>query len=439
MLTPGDCQERSAFIARAASAPRAVIARYRDALLRRLLQHAYERVPYYRDLFDQRGLHPSRLSGVADLTQLPLLTRETLQTEPLERMLASGLDVSRLSATRSSGSTGVPVRVRYVPPERELYHQVWKRTFELSSPRFGGHVAYVALDHRPPERRQRPVSANFSLIECRQPLAQIAQGIVAAQPDTLMGYTGVLAELALHTPAAELALIRPRLVVSMGEVLTPAVRALLAERFAAPVTTQYACTECIAIGGECPAGNGYHLADDSVVAEVVDEHGQPVPPGEHGQVVLTGLHGFSQPLIRYAVGDVAVQGKAPVGAELGCSCGAPFSTLGSISGRQLDYLVLPDGRRLHAYSLSIPLRDDAPFIQRYQIVQERADHVRVRMICAQPPSEAELTLLRERLQSYLAPDVAIEFEVVGSMQREPNGKFRVVVSHVQQRPDQGVS
>lgn len=43
------------------------------------------------------------------------------------------------------------------------------------------------------------------------------------------------------------------------------------------------------VAGECAAHDGYHLAEDAVFAEVVDQRGQPSPDGSAGRLLLTTL------------------------------------------------------------------------------------------------------------------------------------------------------
>src|SRR5436190_16792795 len=45
----------------------------------RILRHAYEHVPYYRRLFDSRGLSPEDIRSPADLPRLPILTKEIIR------------------------------------------------------------------------------------------------------------------------------------------------------------------------------------------------------------------------------------------------------------------------------------------------------------------------------------------------------------------------
>jgi len=47
---------------------------YQLEQLSKLLHHAYENVPYYRRVFDERGLKPRDIQDLKDLQKLPYLT-----------------------------------------------------------------------------------------------------------------------------------------------------------------------------------------------------------------------------------------------------------------------------------------------------------------------------------------------------------------------------
>ena len=46
-----------------------------ESKLRRLVSHAYEHVPHYRRVFDERGLTPSSIMSLEDLSKLPILSK----------------------------------------------------------------------------------------------------------------------------------------------------------------------------------------------------------------------------------------------------------------------------------------------------------------------------------------------------------------------------
>ena len=52
---------------------------WRDAWLRRLIAHAYDRVPYYRALFDRHGVEPRSIRTAADLARIPVSSKRDIR------------------------------------------------------------------------------------------------------------------------------------------------------------------------------------------------------------------------------------------------------------------------------------------------------------------------------------------------------------------------
>ena len=72
------------------------------------------------------------------------------------------------------------------------------------------------------------------------------------------------------------------------------------------------------VAGTCAEGR--HHADEGVIAEVVDAHGTPLPPGRDGVLALTPL-GLEAPLVRFATGIAVRECARP------CPCGADEASL----------------------------------------------------------------------------------------------------------------
>ena len=55
-----------------------------------------------------------------------------------------------------------------------------------------------------------------------------------------------------------------------------------------------------------------------MIAEIVDEQGRPLPPGETGELVITTVGMEAMPLIRYRTGDYTrvIPGRCPCGSEV---------------------------------------------------------------------------------------------------------------------------
>jgi phenylacetate-CoA ligase len=166
------------------------------------------------------------------------------------------------------------------------------------------------------------------------------------------------------------------------------------------------------IAWERPGSGTYQLAEQSVIGEVLQD-GRPVAAGEQGEFVGTALHSWAMPFIRYRQGDVVTRGETP-------------STLTEIQGRLVDGFVLPDGSTVHPYTLVNPLLDAAPWLRQYQLVQERADRIRVQLVPlpgVQPAPDAMETV-RKALHGRLAAGVEVAIELTDYLPPGANGKFR---------------
>lgn len=110
---------------------------------------------------------------------------------------------------------------------------------------------------------------------------------------------------------AEEGLAPPKAFFAGGEPFTgnPALRA--AVRAAMPGTMlvdSFSLSEVLPVARTFPGGEGVHVFDELVHAEIVDPAtGAPVPDGERGELVLTHLRKEAQPLLRYRTGDLSVK------------------------------------------------------------------------------------------------------------------------------------
>jgi phenylacetate-CoA ligase len=408
---------------------RGALRRFQEQRLRQLIAHAYDRVPYYRELFDRHGLAPERVRTLADLERVPITTRRTLQALPLEQIVARGFDPKKLSAHTTSGSSGRPITIRRSRREGWLLDAVRRRAMIGYGLRRGDVKAVIKTPDGMPQPRWRQelrlrVRGTINqLVDCHLPLPEVVARLRELRPAIVECYPGVLARIARDIDPAELRALRLRFITTAGEVLTPAMREQATAAFGVPVFDVYASWEFNLLAWECPQRGAYHVSDDAVILEVLRD-GRPAAPGERGVVVGTALHSFAMPLIRYEQGDLVTRG-----AE-GCLCGAPFSTISEIQGRMIDHFPLPDGRVVHPYRLTTPIRDACPWIRELQAIQLAPDRLVMKLVAHPHPSPDELDRVRALAAAQLGPAVRFQVEVVPEIPLEASGKFRPYRSSV---------
>jgi phenylacetate-coenzyme A ligase PaaK-like adenylate-forming protein len=417
--------------ARHRTAPRAQLVRFQQARLQRLIAHAYDAVPYYRALFERHRVRPDDIRTTADLTLVPMSTRREVQRASPGDLVARGVAPTRLIAYRTSGSTGEPLTVRRTWLEERLNSAFRLRAFRDFGVRSrdmrvrlwvgGGIVA--SHDWRNWDGLQRALRSlglyRKAEVDYRIPDLELLDRLAALRPDVLVGSPSVLARTARAMTRERPGAIAPRLVISGGEVLLPLERSQISNGLRARVVDMYSSHELGLIGWECPRGAGLHVADDSVLLEVL-ANGRPAEPGEEGEVVATRLHAFAMPFIRYRTGDVATRGPAP------CPCGAAFSTILTVQGRMIDHFDMPDGRLLHPNALVVHLlRDAARWVAQYQLTQETRGRIVLRIAPLVPPTPEEMAAIERHGRAAFGPGVDFQLLLVQEIPPESNEKFRI--------------
>jgi phenylacetate-CoA ligase len=386
---------------------------FQSRQLRALVHHAYERVPYYRLHFDRAGLKPEHVRGIQDLPRIPLTSRADLQRCDPAETVARGADPQRLVVHRTSGSSGQPLSIRRTAFEdRMLQAYRLKVLFGLGLRLSDRRAAVVTQRLAKPPLYSRLGILRYEEIHCLLPAERILARLRDIRPDVLRGFAGTLSWLAAQMDETDRQAIRPRFVTTDSELLTSDMRQRIQAAFGAQVVDFYDSHEFNMIAWQRPGTSVYQLAVQSVIAEVVQD-GLPVTAGEQGEFVGTALHSWAMPFIRFRLGDMVTRGDEP-------------STLNEIQGRLIDRFVLPDGSTIHPFTLVNPLLHNAPWLLQYQLVQERTDRIRVKLVPmpGAHPTPCAFDAVRKTLTARLGAAVSVEVELTEHIPADASGKFR---------------
>ena len=423
------------------STTRERIENYQNRKLRQVIEHAYRCVPYYTELFDRHGVRPADIRTAADLHRVPITRKRDVRGLPPGQLLARGVDSTQLFERTTSGVTGEPFVIRRTPREELLLSAVFlRRELRALGVRRGDRIALIKAHSRArsaPPIRPSPLmdtvkkalireagTDNVQHVNAFSPLDDIVEKLREQRPTVVSGYPGILARIAERVESLGIREIRPRLALTGAEVLTPAMRELMARAFGARVYDTYGSCEFGRIATECVETGEYHLCADSVLVEVLDE-GRAAAEGETGTVIATNLHSYAMPFIRFELGDFAIQGRTQ------CTCGSPFGTLRQIIGRTIDTFRLPDGSDMHPWTiLDAVWPHIAGWVAQYRFVQESPGRVVMFAVPRRAPSAAEVDDLERRAKSVLGRDVDFSCDVVNELETDPSGKTRVFRSLV---------
>ena len=412
--------------------PRPALDDLQAARLRRLIEQAATRVPYYQALFAERGIDWRGIGRPADLTAVPLLTKaEIRRAGDSLRSVGHG----PLTSGTTSGSTGESLKF-YLGRER-ISHDVagrWRATrwwgVDFGDPEvvFWASPIEAGAQDRWRQLRDRLLRSHF--IDARDlsddRVEAIFRRMQAVDPLMIYGYTSAIARLAGYAQKRGLGIRLPRLrvVFVTAAKLMQDQRQRIGEVFNAPVADCYGGRDAGIVSNECPHG-GMHISEEDVVVEIVDDAGNVLPPGQLGEIVVTHLASSEFPFIRYRTGDRGMLGDTV------CGCGRQLRKLLSIEGRMNDLLVGPQGRVMHHTGISNLLKDVAGLVN-YKVVQEAEDFIRVQIVSTQQLSASDRERIDGSLKAQLGAGMRAEIERVADIQPEASGKHRYIVNRVRQ-------
>jgi phenylacetate-CoA ligase len=238
----------------------------------------------------------------------------------------------------------------------------------------------------------------------------------------LEGYPSTLFILAKHVVQSGQQLPM-QAVFSSSETLHDVQRETIERAFDCRLFDFFGHAERAIFAAECEAHAGKHLAEEYGFTEVVDEEGNAVPDGQLGYLVGTSLLNHALPLLRYRTSDISALTREP------CTCGRTLLRIQNIATKAEDIVVTPDGRMISPSILTHPFK---PFdqISKSQVIQEKPDHIVVKIVPTSTFTQEQEQLLTAGLQQRLGPKVRVEVQLVSDIPREPSGKYRWVISKV---------
>lgn len=311
--------------------------------LKALVKRVYDRVPFYRDLFDKAGIKPEQVQGVDDLTRLPLTKKHNLRDEYPFGLFATPMkDVVRIHA--SSGTTGKPTTVGYTRSDIAMWAQTCARAlacagatendivqvaygYGLFTGGLGAHYAAELIG-----AAVIPISGSNTRRQLML-MQDFGTTVLCCTPSFALYVWDVAQRLELDVTKFPL-----RVGVFGAEPWSEAMRKDIERKWNIKACDIYGLSEIIGPGVSCEcieAQAGLHINDDHFLPEIIDpDTGEVLPEGEWGELVITTLTKEAFPLIRYRTGDITRLITEP------CVCGRTNTRMDRVTGRTDDMLII---------------------------------------------------------------------------------------------------
>ena len=403
--------------------------------LQEVVRNARRSVPYYADLL--RHYPDTFPESFAEYRALAPLDKATIKLHSRD-LIAAEFQRSKLIACSTSGSTGEPTVVYSSPTDvgwrlssEQFYYSLLDCQPGNRVGRFyGGSVENNGGSSVPGKVKNWFLNRlqNDCLILDEEYLMQIHNRFTKFMPDLIIAYSSGIYALAL---LLEKKAIRPKyprkVILGAAEKLEPHQRATLERVFTAAVVERYGSREIGQMAFQPPEFEAGLQVDRC--ACLIEPDGVPDENGI-APMLITTLRNQAMPLLRYRIGDLARFAPNWTPEE-------PATYLPEIVGRTLDYIVLPENKKVFGGMIGLLMQGKD--IEAYQVIQFADSSVHVKIVPGPNLNGAQRSEIQRTIRNHLI-GVTIEFEYPAEIARTTaNAKLRPVISHLgasPQIPDQ---
>ena len=317
--------------------------------LKFILKYVHQRSPFYKRAFRDKGVSPSDLTDLGDISKFPFTTKDDLRqySYPYGGDLLCVPMKQLVGWHMTSGTTGRPTIGPYTLKDHETWMNVMARTLVTAGVRPGDILLNIygyglftgGLGFHQSCRLVGAAVLPWS-VGRTEPMVQAIQDF---KPTVMTGTPSyqlyVLETLRKNGVEPEKSSIK--ITIPGAEVWNEEMRRRIEEGYGLKAKgggarNVYGATELLGPGSgqECEQENGFHFWTDQFFLEILDpETNEPVGPGEEGEMVVTTLTKQAMPLIRYRMRDLTVIDDSD------CACGRnAFPRCKWITGRVDDVI-----------------------------------------------------------------------------------------------------
>lgn len=422
-----------AFTARYTGMSRDELRSLQEAQFSRLMARGWA-IPFYQRLWGAKGIEPSDIRSLADITKLPVYDKTDLMASvaaqpPYGDFAGRGVDPVIFHTT--SGTTGRPQPLLFGPKGREITNLLVGRMYRWQglSPSDvvqsvyghgminGGHYIREAVTHF---TNSLFLSAGTG-IETRS--ANQVQLMADFSVTVLVGfvdYIRKLAEVARDTGLLDQMQIR----MICGHLGTEDRAATEAAWGGAKAFDWYGVGDTGSIAGEGPERDGLYVWEDAQYLELLDvETGAPVGVGETGDMVVTCLFKDDiAPCIRFNTHDITHE---LTGTN---ATGMAFKRIAGFKGRS-DNMVKLRGINVFPHAIGSIIENRADLTGEYvcRLVRDPATQRDDMLVILESRGGSDAGELASLLRQGLGVEVAIALEA-------PGGTATLTQIDVRQKP-----
>ncbi|MDY6852672.1 MAG: phenylacetate--CoA ligase, partial [Thermodesulfobacteriota bacterium] len=300
--------------------------------LQETLKWVYERIPFYKKSFNDKGVKPEDFQSLGDLSKFPFTVKNDLRDNYPFGLCAVPMDeVVRIHA--SSGTTGKPITGPYTAQDLDDWSECMARTLWSNGVRksdilqnaygYGLFTGGLGFHHG-------ALKIGCAVVPTSSGLTERQLTLMKDFNVTVLGATPTYA-LTIAERAEKMGLDIKDLPLRIGsfgaEPWTVAMREQIEARMGIAAHETYGLTEMMGPGVSfsCVEHN-LHINEDHFCPEIIDPvTEEPLAEGQQGELVLTAIQRRAMPIIRFRTKDITTLRRKK------CACGRTLICMDKIT------------------------------------------------------------------------------------------------------------
>lgn len=400
------------------------IERLQLKLLRQIVRHAYNTVPYYHNIFNRINLHPNDIKELKDINKIPIITKDGIRDLSVDQRISKSYSHKKLNVCRTSGSSGKPLEIYYETSFGDLRSASIFRTYLANKYKVNKKIAVLQYYPLPQKILEKLGFFQRFEVPFNAPISEQIQLLKKFNPYVLEGFPSRIVQIASEIIHKKIRGITPGIIVTNSETLTENAKKIIKTAFGIEPTIVYDCWEFGNIAWECPKHEGLHINSDLLYVQIIKD-GEEVINNESGEIIVTSMYNFISPLLRYNMEDRGIKKENP------CSCGRVFPLLKEIIGRKSEAIVLSNGTEITATAIGSILINFSSIIE-YQAVQYEKGKLTLYLV----PRKSFNKKVEKEMKIMLGRNLKLDeisLKCVDKIKRTKAGKLRPFISEIKQQ------
>ncbi|WP_238884690.1 hypothetical protein [Clostridium sp. YIM B02551] len=378
--------------------------------LKEILIYSYEKVPYYKGLFDKCKFNPYELNSVSQMKCLPILSKEKIIDNFNE--LKSVEDINCYLAS-TGGSTGKPLKVlldtKSIYEEKAFVYNYWSKLgydykksqiITLRGVEFGNKIYKVnPIDNQ-------LILSPFKLN--RETLPKYIKIINKFNPEYIHGYPSAIYNLCRLINIENVKLkARIKGIFFVSENIDEIEKKYIEDTLGCKSLIFYGHSERATFAEQYD--DGYRFNNLYGIVEFIPEKDK-----DHYSIVCTGLINRKMPLIRYKLDDVAIikNGKIDI-----------------VGHWDKEMLIGKNDEKISMASINFH-SNVFEKIKAYQFEQYNKGEVILKIVEDNKLNENDIKQIKSALDLKLKGIIKFTIKIVDSIELTKRGKHKKILQHI---------